>query len=257
MEIDRLDFAQEMQLRKVIRKGIAIIAENKKQQILEEVQKERQQEEQLRALIRELITEATATGDNDPAPHKATGINVLEDLLKKIIPVIEADFKKLTSEKEQRLSYRAHMVKAVEKTLAPAKVLDQAGDTSPMDIQEQEDIDIDVGAPENDEAFIDIEPEKNKEPEEPADPREEFGIEGAEETGRNVAFDTFKKIGTNIVDAYDVLESEEDRDLFYDYLITNLKLYFDKFESDLSTVEEPTTDEYEAETASSEEGMPV
>ena len=82
-------------------------------------------------------------------------------------------------------------------------------------------------------------------------------IEGAEETGRNVAFDTFKKIGTNIVDAYDVLGSEEDRDLFYDYLITNLKLYFDKFESDLSTVEEPTTDEYEAEAGKGEEGMPV
>jgi hypothetical protein len=253
MEIDRLDFAQEMQLRKVIRKGIKIIAERKKQRILEEVQQERQ----LRTLIRELITEATATTDNDPAPHKATGINVLEDLLKKIIPVIEADFKKLTSELEQRQSYRAHMVKAVEKTLAPAKVLDQAGEKDPMDLQEQEDIDVDVDAPENDEAFIDIEPEKNEEPEEPADPRDEFGIEGSEETGRNVAFDTFKKIGTNIVDAYDVLGSDEDKDLFYDYLITNLKLYFDKFESDLSTVEEPTTDEYEDQAGAGEEGMPV
>ena len=60
-----------------------------------------------------------------------------------------------------------------------------------------------------------------------------------------MAFDTFKKIGTNIVDAYDVLGSDDDKDLFYDYLITNMKLYFDKFESDLSSVEEPTTDEYE------------
>ena len=253
MEIDRLDFAQEMQLRKVIRKGIKVIAERKQGKILEE----RKQERHLRTLIRELITEATATGDNDPAPHKATGINVLEDLLKKIIPVIESDFKKLTSELEQRQSYRAHMVKAVEKTLAPAKVLDQAGEKDPMDLQEQEDIDVDVDAPENDEAFIDIEPEKNEEPEEPADPRDEFGIEGSEETGRNVAFDTFKKIGTNIVDAYDVLGSDEDKDLFYDYLITNLKLYFDKFESDLSTVEEPTTDEYEDQAGAGEEGMPV
>jgi len=253
MKIDRLDFAQEIQLRKVIRKGIKVIAERKKLQLLEE----KKQERYLRTIIRELITEATATGDNDPAPHKATGINVLEDLLKKIIPVIESDFKKLTSELEQRQSYRAHMVKAVEKTLAPAKVLDQAGEKDPMDLQEQEDIDVDVDAPENDEAFIDIEPEKNEEPEEPADPRDEFGIEGSEETGRNVAFDTFKKIGTNIVDAYDVLGSDEDKDLFYDYLITNLKLYFDKFESDLSTVEEPTTDEYEEQAGAGEEGMPV
>ena len=30
-------------------------------------------------------------------------------------------------------------------------------------------------------------------------------------------------------------------------MITNLKLYFDKFENDLGDVEEPTTDEYEQE----------
>ena len=32
---------------------------------------------------------------------------------------------------------------------------------------------------------------------------------------------------------------------FYDYLLTNLKLYFDKFTNDITDVEEPTTDEYE------------
>ena len=84
MEINRLDFAQEMMLRKTIRKGIKVIAERKKLQILEE----KKQEEQLRTIIRDLIFEATAVADNDPAPHKATGINVLEDLLKKIIPVL-------------------------------------------------------------------------------------------------------------------------------------------------------------------------
>ena len=36
MEINRLDFAQEMMLRKTIRKGIKVIAERKKLQILEE-----------------------------------------------------------------------------------------------------------------------------------------------------------------------------------------------------------------------------
>ena len=35
--------------------------------------------------------------------------------------------------------------------------------------------------------------------------------------------------------------------MFYDYLITNLKLYFDRFEEDLSMSlpQEPTTDTYE------------
>ena len=45
-----------------------------------------------------------------------------------------------------------------------------------------------------------------------------------------------------------MLQNEEDQKLFYDYLITNLKLYFDKFEDELQpSLPEPTTDEYEAE----------
>ena len=38
-----------------------------------------------------------------------------------------------------------------------------------------------------------------------------------------------------------------DAETFKDYLITNLKLYFDKWEKELSDVVEPTTDEYETE----------
>ena len=48
------------------------------------------------------------------------------------------------------------------------------------------------------------------------------------------------------MDAYDVLGSDEDRDVFYDYLITNLKLYFDKFEDELDpAAEEPTNQAYQ------------
>ena len=34
-------------------------------------------------------------------------------------------------------------------------------------------------------------------------------------------------------DAYDMLADEEDQNLFYDYLLTNMLLYFDKFENDI------------------------
>ena len=38
------------------------------------------------------------------------------------------------------------------------------------------------------------------------------------------------------------------QDLFYRYLVTNLKLYFDRFEDELASVlPEPTTSEYEDE----------
>ena len=71
-------------------------------------------------------------------------------------------------------------------------------------------------------------------------------------TGRNVAYSAFKKIENNIIDAYELLSNTEDQELFYDYLIANLKLYFDKFESELAPeVEEPTNQAYD--TAKTEE----
>ena len=53
------------------------------------------------------------------------------------------------------------------------------------------------------------------------------------ETGRNFAAETFKKVEKQIVDSFDMLADEEDQNLFYDYLLTNLLLYFDKFEDEL------------------------
>ena len=80
----------EQQLRESIRQAIRIV---KKKRSLSE-QKIKLNEEKLRSVIRKFITveekilSETNTPDNDPAPHKNTGINVLEDLLKKIIPII-------------------------------------------------------------------------------------------------------------------------------------------------------------------------
>ena len=72
-------------------------------------------------------------------------------------------------------------------------------------------------------------------------------------TGRNVAFDTFKRIETNIIDAYDILGDDEDQDIFFEYLLTNLKMYFDKFEEDLmASPSEPSTDSYDKETTKGE-----
>ena len=81
-----------------------------------------------------------------------------------------------------------------------------------------------------------------------------FGLDDEDETGRNFAQRAFEKVEKQIVEAYALLSNEEDKQLFYDYLITNLKLYFDRFEEELAaTTEEPTTDEYEAEEAAEED----
>lgn len=207
-------------------------------------------EQKLRAVIREFLKhelKEAATPDNDPAPHKSTGINVLEDLLKKIIPQIEDDYKLLTTSEEQRESYRAHIIDAVVKTLTPVELNNDAPEESPKGDLE-EDIDIEISDDDDeDDMFIDINPEEPEEEKEEEDPRDAFGIEGKDTTGRNMAYTTFKKIESQIIDAYDMLSNPEDQELFFDYLIANLKLYFDKFEAEIQpSVPEPTNKEYDS-----------
>ena len=205
---------------------------------------------ELQALIKE-----SSVPDVDPVPNKSTGINVLEELLKKIIPVLEVDYKSLTTNTEQRQSFRSHIIHAVVNTLTPARINTDAGDEeAAADLQEldmEEEIDVEIGDDGGDDKFIDIRTDAEKsaeeEEEEEADPRDEFGagVEG-DETGRNVAFQSFKKVESSVIDSYELLSDPEDQELFYDYLIANLKLYFDKFEGELSSsVDEPTNQAYD------------
>ena len=61
-----------------------------------------------------------------------------------------------------------------------------------------------------------------------------------------MAYNSFKKIEQNILDSYDLLDDAKDKKIFYDYLLTNVKLYFDKFEDELSAeLPNVTTPEYE------------
>ena len=257
MQIDRIEFLKEMEeekiLRESIRRIISVVKERKKAKL-----KEQQEEEKyLRTIIRRLIKEGQTT-DVDPAPGRTTGINVLEDLLKKIIPVLHDDYKILTTDDQQRESFRAHILNAVMKSLKPIEVSnaaagDGSGDGSAEGEEEFIDIaeilDVDIGSePGDEDKFIDIDDPETPEEKEELSPQEEFGVgvEGHDLTGRNMAFTTYKKIQSNIIDAYELLENDEDRNLFEDYLITNIKLYFDKFETELSpNLGEPTTPEYE------------
>ena len=248
---------EEKLLRENIRKIIQIIQDKKnnekKQNLLEE--------KALRKIVRTLLNEEAVA---DFAPAQSTGINVLEELLKKIIPVLEEDFKSLTTNKEQRDSFRAHIVNGIETLLTPAEVNADAPDPGQKDpLQELlsalDELEVTVGGDDAmPEEFIDI---SNKEEEkEPATEEEEFGagIQDREYniTGRNMALRSFKKIRQNVLDSYDVLGDDEDREIFYDYLITNVKLYFDRFEQELSpTVKEPTTPEYEKATEEESEEM--
>lgn len=249
---------QEQILRENIRQLIEVVKEkrNTTQNTL------LQEEERLRGIVRNLIevelrhlTETT-TPDNDPTPNKSTGINMLEDLLKKVIPILETDYKLLTTDPEQRKSFRAHIINAVIAALTPAEANNEAGAEGAAIDSLEEIIDVDIAGGTSDDKFIDIRTDAEKaddEEEDGTDPRDDFGVEGADETGRNVAYNAFKKIQTSVIDAYELLSNAEDQELFYDYLIANLKLYFDKFEGELATsVEEPTNQAYQDASAEAE-----
>ena len=242
--IDRHAFADELLLREHIRNAIKVVLERKRQKNMELLE----EEEKLRTVIRELIlTEAAASGGTPETPHRSTGINVLEDLLKKIVPILEDEYKILTTNEEQRQSYRAHILNAAQNALAPEIAIKDAGE-EPAEAELNE-IEVGVGDAADEDAFIDVRGDDAPSPEDELSPEEEFGqgLDG-DVTGRNMAYKTFQKVEKAIVDAYAVLSDDEDREVFYDYLLTNLKLYFDKFEEELvGEIGEPTTPEYEQE----------
>jgi cytidyltransferase-like protein len=242
--INREEFMEEMK----IREGIRNVIENiQKQQSLKE--------QRLRKIVRKMLLEKQVS-DLDPAPSSFTGINVLEDLLKKIVPILEVDYKKLTTSREQRESFRSHVVKGIENLLTPVEITSDADEETVdaedkfIDVLEEDELEEDVVVKIGGEKFIDVDKKEKSAEEEEEDELGAFTIKGKDLTGRNMAYDTFKRISSNIIDAYDVLSDDKDKEVFYDYLITNAKLYFDKFEDELApNVVEPTTPEYEEQEA--------
>ena len=231
--IERKEFTEEIMLRENVRKAIQHVLSKRDV-------KQRKDESQLRDLIKNLLEGQSAVAS--VAKHDSTGINTLEDLLKNsnILSVVETGYKSLTTDKQQRESYKNHILNAVEKSLAPEEERKEAGADGELDTVEEEiDISISGDKPEDDPAFIDI--EDKEEPAEETDERDDFGIAGEDKTGRNRAYDDFRDIEKNILTAFDNLDNPKDISMFEEYLLKNLALYFDKFESELQVnVDEPT-----------------
>jgi hypothetical protein len=259
---DRNDFIAEQLLRENIRKVLTTAKTKKAQKALNE-------EAELRGVIRKLLKEKVAIGDE--VPHQKTGLNKLRDTLKKIVPQIRDDYLNLTTDESQRKSYIAHLVNGIDNLLAPINTNIDAPE--PSDKQDlEEEIEIDVGGEKeetagDDENFIDIgddilpsgEEEEDEEAIEVSD-EEELVTRGLEtdendETGRNAAIETFKQIQAAIVTDFSVLANDEDREIYHDYLKTNILLWRDRFEEVLTkNLPEPTTPEYEQEKAGVQPG---
>ncbi|MHA1941744.1 MAG: hypothetical protein ACW97P_08465 [Candidatus Hodarchaeales archaeon] len=252
---------EEQALREYIRK-----------KILKNLKEQEEKEYQLRTVVRRLLRE----GDiSDIHPHRSTAINTLEDVLKKAIPTLRKDYKNLTTDEAQRQSFRSHILKAIKDALAPAinnakygsggallsepapddvkgaePAMDDEGDDLDAELaaleEELGDVDIDISGDEDPMQKDDKDKKLNVEPDEKPDEKQDFGsgLEDMDETGRNMAYTSFRKISQYILDAFDMLANPKDKEVFMDYLLTNLKLYFDKFETELQkTVDEPDSPE--------------
>jgi len=248
MKINRMELINEIKeeklLRENIRKFIKIVRDRNRHKL----QEQQEGEQYMRKIIRNLIKEAEVA-DEDPAPGPTTGRNALDQLLKKIIPILEENYKLLTTDKAQRESFRAHIVNAIKNSLKPQR-LPAPGQVAMGPETIEEEVEVDIEDDDMPPEFIDIDKDEAEEEEEPElSPQEEFGtgLEDHDTTGRNFAYEAYKKVEKVILDGYDlVADSAKDSKIFYDYLLTNVKLYFDRFEDDLARkLPEPTTPEYE------------
>jgi len=236
---------QERRLRIKIREGIKEFFKTKASEHEHNVAAVLE-EHQLRMQLREIILEQSLNEQEDPTTdiHDNTGINTLKDLMKNtnVLSTLRTVYKTLTTDEDQKKSFRAHIIKWTQDTLAPVKL----NDTDAEGISEQVDIDIQdkfIGGDDIKDGS-ENDPDLNSEPE----PEEEEmqGIEGEDTTGRNKAERVYPTIEKSIVDYYGELDNAEDQEMFYDYLIANLKLYFDKWDGEMSKgVEEPTNQEYD------------
>lgn len=207
MYIERQQLVEELRLRKLIQQAIRIV-ESKK-----------------------TITE-DEIGDTRNAPYNNTGLNTLNTLFDSILTQLEDGYKELTTSKDQRDSFAAHILVNVVNTLAPLRALEGGDDEQSL----EEDVDVNIG----DDTPEDMKDVRMSDEEKEV---EDFTISGKDLTGRDAALTAFKNIQTQIVDAYKTLHNPQDLKSFYDGLLMNLELYFKKFEDELQpTVEKPEID---------------
>jgi len=128
--IMRKELQTEMMMRQYVRNKI-------KKQLWEQKKQEERQEHELRLVIRSLIKEAKETAN----PHPNTGINKLRDAFRKAKPTLKAKYQQLTSSKEQRDTFSAHMLRAFVRLFDELDGLQAKGEVE----SEVEDIETAVG----------------------------------------------------------------------------------------------------------------
>jgi len=284
---------QERILRQQIRKRIA----EKHQAILKEQKEISLQETKLRNIIRGILLRE-ASDVNFETMSQSTGINVLRQTIKKVSGILQRSYMTMTSSKEQRDSFRAHILRNVVDLFIRVDLLsdnDEAGEgeevvaqakagsktepkalpkepTAPAEEEPakgkeelEEEIDVDVNEDEED---VDAKPaapvaspdQKGADPgnfaqldkaqeqdlSKQVKSKEFIKLPGEDPTGRNIASETFPLISTSIAEDYAILSLQKDKEDYKNYMLANLKAYFDQYEQKIAAnVSEPYSPEYE------------
>ena len=121
-------------LRENIRKAVDIYFKRNNESVIKSLL----EENKLRRHIRMMLLEA-ATEDPTADVHENTGINTLKDLLKNtnVLQTLRETYKTLTTNIEQRKSFRAHIISWIKDSLIPIKL----NDAAPLS---EQTIDIDI-----------------------------------------------------------------------------------------------------------------
>jgi hypothetical protein len=256
-QINRNIIAEEVKLRKAIRSLI-------EQEVLDFKDRGR-----LRETIRRMISEAETV-----APRESTGLNVAEEVLKAVVPVLETGYKQATSSPEQRDSFKKHIMNSLKYFILPREISNVIDDQSqkmgkgttappanetPAPAPSPEEGGLQEQVPEGEAPP----PPTEKKPEEIADPAtgtpllgkpeekekaqdtsftdedpkvtpEQFGINGMDLVGRNLAYETFRNISSPIRRGYNKVQgSPKDREIYVRAIASNVLAHMDQFEKEL------------------------
>jgi hypothetical protein len=237
----------------------------------EKIKLEEEQEYQLRLTIRELIKEAKENAN----PHPNTGINKLRDSFRKAKATIKSKFQQLTTDPEQRVTFRAHFLNAFEKLYVELDALNAKGLPQEKPAEDEMDLQAPPDSPEEEDTGTDLEGEldailsevkidldsdieiENEPEQEEGDDQtkkdfankkkkekeNEMGlpeVETGDTTGRNQSFDTFRLVQSYFSDAYLDLDNDSDKQMFKDWCMYNLDLLLKNYEEQLASApEEP------------------
>jgi len=253
MQINRNKFIDELleeqKLRAIIRKGIGIILEKRKQN-----SKLLREELQLKQIVRSLIKEATKKNIKQ---HDSTGMNALEVLVTStnFLDELKGEYILLRTNVEQRDSFKQHIMNAIENMFArdelnrepdeeerereEEKPESNVGISPEGDMEDQDDIAVQIT-----EALLAL-----NEQETSSAAKSTFAVlPDMERTGAIRAKTAWNKVEELLISALSGLPLEEDRQTFKEYLLLNftgaphpetgewVPGYFDQWEAEISGV---------------------